>query len=243
MRARRPQPVVLLPQAPPAFPDPAAYDGEGLLAVGGDLQPARLLLAYGSGIFPWYAEGYVPLWWSPDPRALLDVQHLHVARSLQKRIHQGGFQLTWNRCFSQVMNECGRARRSGTWIIPEMVDAYEHLHRLGHAHSLEVWVGPELVAGVYGVQIGGLFAAESKFHRRTDMSKVALVALVRSLFAAGIQLLDVQFASAHLRTLGAFEVPRQEYLRRLAVVRDLNVDLSRLEVAVDGGVDGEPDGE
>lgn len=228
MRGRRPRPVVLPATGAGSFPDPNAYDAEGLVAIGGDLHVDRLCLAYGSGIFPWYAEGYVPMWWSPDPRALLDPAHLHVSRSLRKRIRAGGFQLTWNRCFERVMRECGRGRRDGTWILPEMVAAYGQLHQRSQAHSLEVWDGLELVAGVYGVQVGRLFAAESMFHRRTDMSKVAVVALVRSLFAAGIELFDVQFATAHLRTLGAYEVPRREYLRRLAVVAPRAVDLAGL---------------
>jgi leucyl/phenylalanyl-tRNA---protein transferase len=228
MRQRPRAPVVLPDQGPVRFPDPTVYDAHGLVAIGGDLQPATLLTAYASGIFPWYAEGYVPMWWSPDPRALLAPEQLHVARSLEKRIRQGGFELTWNRCFPRVMRECGRLRREGTWIIPEMVEAYTRLHELGHVHSLEVWRGGELVGGSYGVQVGGLFAAESMFHRETDMSKVALVALVRSLFAAGIRLLDVQFATPHLTSLGAREVTRREYLTRLAVVRDLAVDLRQL---------------
>jgi leucyl/phenylalanyl-tRNA--protein transferase len=241
MRGRRTQPVILEPGAPPSFPDPRDYDREGLLAVGGDLSPERLVAAYGSGIFPWYAEGYVPLWWSPDPRALLDPEHLHVSRSLQKCIRRGGFTVTWNTCFPRVMRECGQRRKDGTWILPEMLTAYERLHRLGHAHSIEVWSAGELVGGTYGVQVGGLFAAESMFHRATDMSKVALVALVRSLFAAGIRLLDVQFATSHLRTLGAFEVPRAEYLRRLAVAVPLVVDLRDVVPDLGRDLGGEPE--
>jgi leucyl/phenylalanyl-tRNA--protein transferase len=126
------------------------------------------------------------------------------------------------------MEECGRARPGGTWILTEMVTAYGELHRRGHAHSLEVWQGERLVGGVYGVQVGALFAAESMFHRATDMSKVALVALVRSVFAAGIELFDVQFATEHLAALGAVELPRQEYLRRLAVAAEQRVDLRGL---------------
>lgn len=232
MRARRAQPVFLQPGDAVAFPDPTRFDAEGLVAVGGDLQPARLLSAYGSGIFPWYAEGYVPMWWSPDPRAVLSPAALHVSRSLQKALRRNDFELTWNRCFARVMRECGARRRDGTWIIPEMVGAYLELHRLGSAHSLEVWQQGELCGGVYGVQVGGLFAAESMFHRRTDMSKVALVALVRSVFAAGIALLDVQFATDHLRSLGAVEIPRREYLSQLAVVRDLEVALADLTPGV-----------
>lgn len=222
------EPAFLLPGAPVGFPDPEAFDADGLLAVGADLAPERLVHAYGRGVFPWYDEGYLPMWWSPDPRGHLTPAALHVSRSLQKVLRKHDFELSWNRCFERVMQACGARRKSGTWVIPEMLAAYGELHRLGHAHSLEVWRAGELVGGVYGVQVGGLFAAESKFHRRTDMSKVALVALVRSLFAAGIELLDVQFVTDHLRTLGAQEMPRREYLARLAVVRDLAIDLTEL---------------
>ena len=233
MVRRRAQPVILPADDAVWFPDPAAFDAEGLLAIGGDLSPRRLGAAYARGIFPWYAEGYVPMWWSPDPRALLDPEHLHVGRSLQKRMRAGGFELTWNRCFARVMRECGVRPGKGSWIIAEMVEAYEHLHRLGRAHSLEVWCAGELVGGVYGVQVGALFAAESMFHRATDMSKVALVALVRSLFAVGIELFDVQFVTAHLRSLGAFEVSRQEYLQRVAVAGARVVDLIGLVPRLD----------
>lgn len=226
---RRPrQPVFLPTHGALQFPDPIEYDAEGLLAVGGDLAPERLLLAYGSGIFPWYSEGYVPMWWSPDPRALLDPAHLHVSRSLARTIRRGGFELGWNRCFERVMRACGEQRKGGTWILAEMLTAYGELHRRGCAHSLEVFADGELVGGLYGVQIGGLFAAESMFHHRTDMSKVALAAAVHSLFAAGIELFDVQFVTTHLATMGAHAVPRQEYLRRLAVARDRVVDLRAL---------------
>jgi len=228
MRSPRPVPKFLRPGDPVAFPDPRSFDREGLVAIGGDLHEERLLAAYRAGIFPWYAEGYLPMWWSPDPRGMLDAQSLHVSRSLRRVLTRGRFELTWNRCFGRVMHECGSNRPDGSWIIPEMVEAYAGLHRRGQAHSLEVWNGSELVGGTYGVQVGAFFAAESMFHRRTDMSKVALVALVRSLFAAGIELLDVQFATPHLQTLGAFETPREEYLRRLGVVRSRPVDLRSL---------------
>lgn len=228
MRGPRPEPLFLAAGDPVRFPDPRRFDREGLVAIGGDLQPERLLAAYAAGIFPWYAEGYVPMWWSPDPRALLDAGHLHVSRSLRAVLARAAFQLTWNACFPRVMTECGRRRREGTWIIPEMVDAYVELHRQGAAHSLEVWCGAELAAGVYGVQVGALFAAESMFHRRTDMSKVALVALVHSLSGAGVQLFDVQFRTDHLASLGAFEVPRAEYLERLRRAAAADVDLAGL---------------
>jgi leucyl/phenylalanyl-tRNA--protein transferase len=229
---------MLRPDSPCRFPDARSFDKEGLIAIGGDLCPARLLAAYGSGIFPWYAEGYLPMWWSPDPRGLLCPERLHTSRSLRRVLRRAAFQLTWNRCFLRVMTECGQQRAEGSWVIPEMVVAYERLHRAGHAHSLEVWDGTELIGGTYGVQVGGLFAAESMFHRRTDMSKVALTALVRSLFAAGIELLDVQFATEHLVTLGAFTVPRAEYLARLAAARGRAVDLSGLVPTIEAAREG-----
>ncbi|MCK5945322.1 MAG: leucyl/phenylalanyl-tRNA--protein transferase [Planctomycetes bacterium] len=233
MHRRPPKPPVFLaPGDPVGFPDPLGFDKEGLVAVGGDLSCERLLEAYASGIFPWYDEGYLPMWWSPDPRGHLTPEHLHISRSLAKVLRRGGFRLTWNRAFEAVMTACGERRGDGTWIIPEMHDAYTELHRIGCAHSLEVWIGDELVGGTYGVQVGGLFAAESKFHRRTDMSKVALVALVRSLFRAGIRLLDVQFVTDHLRRLGAQQLERREYVRRLGVVRKLEIDLTDLVPAV-----------
>lgn len=227
-KRRRATPVVLPAGGTPVFPDPERYDGEGLVAIGGDLRPPTLLAAYRAGAFPWFAEGYVPLWWSPDPRAVIDAQRLHVSRSLARRLRHGGFRLHWNGDFAGVMAACGECRADGTWILPEMIAAYGELHRLGHAHSLEVRDGAVLVGGVYGVQVGGLFAAESMFHRRTDMSKVALVALVRSLFAAGVELLDVQFATDHLRSLGAHELTRREYLARLRVAVGRTVDLRTL---------------
>jgi leucyl/phenylalanyl-tRNA--protein transferase len=196
------------------FPDPRRFDSEGLIAMGGALSTERLLTAYRMGIFPWYGEGLVPLWWSPDPRALFNLARLHVSHSLQRTIARGEFMLTFDRCFRRVMTHCGENRPEGTWVIPEMLDAYELLHQKGHAHSLEVWCDDDLVGGIYGVRIGRLFCAESMFHRRTDMSKVALVAMVRSLFAAGIETFEVQFVTPHLASFGAFAIPRAEYLRR-----------------------------
>lgn len=228
MRPRRQHPVFLR-EADDPFPDPERFDREGLVAVGGELAVPRLVDAYRRGIFPWYAEGFVPMWWSPDPRALMTPDALHVSRSLLRTIRRGGFELTWNRGFRRVMAECGELRPEGTWVIPEMLDAYEAMHRAGHAHSLEVWRDGELVGGTYGVQIGALFAAESMFHRRTDMSKVALTALLRTVFAAGIELFDVQFVTPHLRSLGAFEIPRRDYLRRLRDVIDRRVSLLGLD--------------
>jgi leucyl/phenylalanyl-tRNA--protein transferase len=225
-------PVFLDENSGPGFPDPEDYDDEGLVAVGGDLTPARLLDAYGSGLFPWYDEGYVPMWWSPNPRANFDPDHLHVSRSLAKTLRRHEFRLTWNTCFERIMRTCGEQRDGGTWIIPEMIAAYTELHRMGHAHSLEVWVGDELVGGTYGVQVGGLFAAESKFHRRTDMSKVAVVAMVRSLFRKGISLLDVQMPTEHLASLGMQPCSRRDYLNKLIAAKELIIDLTDLTPSV-----------
>jgi leucyl/phenylalanyl-tRNA--protein transferase len=233
MRLPHRPPLFLGKDAPLRFPDPRAFDREGLVAIGADLSVDRLLLAYRSGIFPWYAEGIVPLWWSPDPRALITPDSLHESHSLRRRIRRGGFALSWNQRFRDVMLACGRDRSEGTWVIPEMVAAYVRLHRRGHAHSLEVTASGELAAGIYGVQAGALFAAESMFHRRTDLSKVALVTLVRSLFAAGIELFDVQFVTKHLASMGAYSVPRTDYLRQLQTARDKTVDLRSLTLHTD----------
>jgi len=221
-------PVVLAPGKALAFPDPQSADDDGLVAIGGDLSARRLLLAYESGIFPWYGPGLPPLWWSPDPRAVLDADQLHVSRSLRRGLRRGGFELSWNRAFAAVMRACGDERDTGTWILPEMIQAYAGLHRMGRAHSLEVWTDGELAGGLYGVQCGGLFAAESMFHRRTDASKVALVAAVHSLFARGIELFDVQFLTPHLASLGACEISRSRYLARLHRASPKTVDLGTL---------------
>ncbi|MFO1053480.1 MAG: leucyl/phenylalanyl-tRNA--protein transferase [Planctomycetota bacterium] len=231
--ARHARPILIAPGSPPVFPDPRRADAEGLLAIGGDLAPERLLAAYRAGIFPWYEDGVPPLWWSPDPRAAFTPRSLHVSRSLARTIRRGGFTLTWNRAFREVMEGCAADRSDGTWIIEEMVEAYCELHRLGHAHSLEVRIGDELVGGLYGVQVGALFAAESKFHRVGDMSKIAVIAAVRSLFRAGIGWFDVQMPTDHLESLGAFSLTRAEYLDHIAGLVDVAVDLGTLNPTLD----------
>jgi leucyl/phenylalanyl-tRNA--protein transferase len=234
-RSRSPQrPVLLSPEAPPAFPDPRRGDDEGLVAIGGDLSAERLLAAYTAGIFPWYNEGFPVLWWSPNPRAILPAEELHVSRSLGRRLARRDYAITWNLAFAEVILACGEGRKGGTWIVPEMRTAYQRLHRQGHAHSLEVWQSNRLIGGLYGVQSGALFAAESMFHRETDASKVAVVAASRSLQRAGIEVFDVQFATGHLRSLGVKEVSRDDYLGRVARASRRTVDLSRLELTVDG---------
>ena len=227
----RRRPHVLAPGGPIAFPDPNDADDDGLVAIGGDLSPERLLRAYDSGIFPWYDAGLPPLWWSPNPRAVIDADSLHVSRSMRRAI-RGEYELRFDSAFRAVMLECATRRDEGTWILPEMVDAYVRLFELGTAHSVEVWADGELVGGLYGVQRGALFAAESMFHRRTNASKLALIAAVRHFFALGVELFDVQFLTAHLASMGAYELPREEYLERVARARAVRVDLSNLSSTV-----------
>jgi leucyl/phenylalanyl-tRNA--protein transferase len=194
---------------------PELADDMGLVGVGGDLRPERLLEAYRRGIFPWYDEHGPICWWSPDPRAIFELDGFHVSRRLRRTIRSGKFTVTVNRDFAGVIRGCADRPGAGTWIIPAMIEAYETLHRLGHAHSVEVWSGDELAGGVYGVAIGGLFAGESMFKRRPDASKVALAFLVNRLRERGYQLFDIQFLTGHTASLGAVEIPRTEYLARL----------------------------
>ena len=228
LRGRRP--VLILPGGPIAFPDADEADDEGLVAIGGDLSSARLLAAYDRGIFPWYDEGVPPLWWSPNPRAIIEPGGVHVSRSLRRLLRRAPFDVTYDRAFERVMRECGR-RDVGTWIIPEMIDAYVALHRTGHAHSFEVWRGDELVGGLYGVHRGALFAAESMFHKVTDASKVALVHAATSVFAAGIEVFDVQLLTSHLASMGAIEVTRSDYLARVRSATAQKVSLNALSLA------------
>lgn len=196
------------------FSDPESVDETGLVAVGGDLRPARLLEAYCLGIFPWYGEEYPVLWWSPDPRAIFELDGLHVSRRLRRTMRSGRFTVTINQAFVEVMRGCAD-REEGTWITPDMFAAYRRLHKLGYAHSVETWHAGRLAGGIYGVAVGGLFAGESMFHRTTDASKVALAALVDRLRARGYRLFDIQQTTEHTRSLGAVEIPRKEYLIRL----------------------------
>ncbi|MDX2178389.1 MAG: leucyl/phenylalanyl-tRNA--protein transferase [Bryobacteraceae bacterium] len=208
-----------------AFPNPLRAPKSGRVAIGGDLSPALLLDAYDHGIFPWYSQGEPVQWWSPDPRAVITLESLHVSKSLTALLRKNAFSITWNRDFQAVMKACGENRDDGTWITPEMIEAYVRLHELRTAHSIEVWRGGELVGGLYGVARGAAFMAESMFHRATNASKVALVSAVRGLWAAGVRLIDVQFLTPHLESMGVFEIPRQEYVRRVAALRILEIDL------------------
>jgi leucyl/phenylalanyl-tRNA--protein transferase len=196
------------------FLDPELADADGLVAIGGDLSPARLLEAYRRGIFPWFDEDSPYLWWSPDPRCVLELNGLHVPRRLARTLRGGRFTVTFDRAFGEVIRGCAD-RPEGTWISAEMIEAYTLLHRLGHAHSVEAWCGEVLAGGVYGVSLGGLFAGESMFTRVRDASKVALVRLVERLRGRGYQLFDLQCINEHTARLGAVEVPRRDYLARL----------------------------
>lgn len=209
-----------MPVEPPptrwALPAPEAAGDDEVAAVGADLEPGTLLAAYRRGLFPMRLGPGGPIgWWSPDPRGIVPLEGLRVSRSLRRSCRR--FPTTVDRAFEEVMRACADQRRPGGWIDETLVEAYTRLHELGWAHSVEAWTAEgELAGGVYGVSIGGLFAAESMFHRTTDAGKVALVSLVELLRAGGAMLLDVQWVTPHLESLGAVEVPRERYLRLVA---------------------------
>lgn len=218
-------PPFLPPNAPVWFPDPREADEDGVVALGGDLSSERLLYAYEHGIFPWFEGGLPPIWWSPDPRAVILPEGLHVSRRLERRLRSGTFRFTWNHAFDAVISACAVERSDGTWITDEMHAAYVRLHTLGHAHSVEVWSGDDLVGGTYGIACGALFAAESKFHRQRDASKAAVVVLLRSLARCGVEVVDVQMMTSHLATMGAVEWSRETYLARLPALTRRAVNL------------------
>lgn len=205
------------------FPPCDLADPDGLLAVGGDLSPERLLLAYRQGIFPWYSPGMPILWWSPDPRLVLFPDRLKVSRSLERLVRKGTFKITFNKAFAEVMRQCALIRLEAgeeTWITQEMWRAYIRLHQLGYAHSVEAWLGHELAGGLYGLALGRAFFGESMFARISNASKVAFVHLVRALHRLNFELIDCQVTTAHLMTFGAEEIPRREFLRLLMRVID-----------------------
>ena len=205
------------------FPDPSLADPDGLLAVGGNLEPETLLCAYQQGIFPWFDEDTPILWWSPDPRAILEFDNLYISKRLARTIRTNKFQVTFNQDFDAVVKGCTYRPEEGTWITPEVANAYGEFHRRGHAHSVEVWQQGVLVGGLYGVAIGGLFAGESMFSTVSDASKIALVALVSRLKEKGYQLFDLQIINEHTATMGATEIPRDDYLARVktAIKKDI----------------------
>ena len=197
----------------------ALCEPNGLLAAGADLSPARLVTAYRAGIFPWYSDGQPILWWSPDPRMVLPVAEFRVSRSLRKRVRAGTFETRIDSDFRAVIAACARAPRAGqdgTWITPDMVDAYCALHRLGYAHSIESWRDGRLVGGLYGIALGRVFFGESMFAHETDASKVALVALVARLERLAVPMIDCQQETAHLATFGARPIRRARFAAHLA---------------------------
>ena len=200
----------------------ALADPNGLLAAGGELSVERLLDAYRHGIFPWYSDGQPVLWWSPDPRMVLFPREFDLSRSLKKRIRRTDYEVRVDTVFTRVMRGCAEPREgregemSGTWITPEMLNAYTKLHKRGYAHSVETWMRGELVGGLYGVTIGRMFFGESMFTRETDASKIALAFLVRQLERWDFGMIDCQMSTEHLASLGAREIPRADFMRRLA---------------------------
>lgn len=200
------------------FPSPELARPDGLLAAFGDLSVDRLLLAYASGIFPWYNDDSPILWWSPPQRAVVEPGALHVGRSLRKVLSRGEFEVRYDTAFAQVIEGCATADRpgeAGTWIVPEMQEAYVRLHEAGYAHSVESWQGGQLVGGLYGVSLGGSFFGESMFSRVSEASKVAFVHLAKRLADWEFDLIDCQLMNPHLQRFGAHLIPRREFLRRL----------------------------
>ena len=219
------------------FPDVSLAEKEpdGLLAVGGDLTPQRLIQAYQLGIFPWFTEGEPILWWSPDPRTVLYPEKIRISRSLRKTLRKKVYRVSFDHNFDDVIQGCAAPRDDspGTWLVPEMIEAYHQQHQLGLAHSVEVWKNDQLVGGLYGMAIGGVFFGESMFSRARDSSKVALVYLSKQLQEWGFKMIDCQVYTRHLASLGAEEIPRQLFCR------DLH-SWTRLEGRIGSWADVEP---
>jgi leucyl/phenylalanyl-tRNA---protein transferase len=212
----------------PRFPPAEQADERGIVLVGGQLDQESILEAYCSGIFPWpvgLGYGHVLAWFSPDPRAILEFENMHVSRRLLRRMRSGQFRVTCDTAFREVIYACALPRDGdgGTWITPGVKRAYMDLHTKGFAHSVEVWEEGKLVGGAYGLALGGYFSAESMFHRTTDASKIALVSLRKHLHTLGFTLFDVQVTSSHLLSMGATELPRKEFLKRLKTALQLPI--------------------
>ena len=206
------------------FPSPHSADENGIVAYGGDLIPSRIMLAYRSGIFPWYSSGDPILWWSPDPRFILHLDDFKLRKSLKKRLKY--FEIKIDSAFDQVLHECAMIERPGqhgSWLLPEMVEAYAQLHALGYAHSVEAYQEGRLVGGLYGVVVGGVFCGESMFARVSDASKAAFAFLVEHLKKQGFDFIDAQVPTAHLRSLGAVAIHRNDFLSLLEQSRDKEV--------------------
>jgi leucyl/phenylalanyl-tRNA--protein transferase len=212
-------------QFDPYFPpvSQALTEPNGLLAVGGDLSPERILAAYRRGIFPWFSPGDPILWWSPDPRMVLLPQEIRITRSLAKTLRNADYTVKLDTAFERVIAACAatpRPGQNGTWITAEMQAAYARLHALGYAHSVETWRGEELVGGLYGIAIGQAFFGESMFSHVTDASKIAVAHLCRYLAAHGYGIIDCQMETSHLASLGARSIPRDEFVARIATLVD-----------------------
>ncbi|MCU4674677.1 leucyl/phenylalanyl-tRNA--protein transferase [Catenovulum sp. 2E275] len=209
----------------------ALKNPNGLLAIGGDLSPERLLSAYHNGIFPWFSPGEPILWWSPDPRGVLFLNDLHISKSLKKSIRKSDFRFTINQAFSQVIQHCAhiRAETDGTWITDEMIYAYTQLNQKNHAYSIEVWQNEQLVGGLYGILVGGLFCGESMFHKVTDASKAAFCCLVDLCKRSGVELIDCQMQNSHLQTLGVSEISRNRFLDKLNTLKTKQINRSLWE--------------
>ncbi len=197
------------------FPPAWLARSDGLLCIGGDLTPKRLILAYENGIFPWFSKNEPILWWSPDPRLILVPGNIKISKSLNKKIKKNVYSLSINNAFEQTISSCSKPRNNGhqgTWLVDEMIEAYIGLHKLGYAHSIETWKDDKLVGGLYGICLGGSFFGESMFSFETDASKIALVALANYLKKYNFDLIDCQVTTNHLLSLGAFEISRNEFL-------------------------------
>lgn len=199
------------------FPPAHLADANGLLAVGGDLSPGRILQAYSCGIFPWNHRDDPTLWWSPDPRCVLRPDQVHISRSMARKVARGHFSITFDRAFAHCIKECahGNGRKDETWISPEVMVAYNKLHQMGYAHCVECWQEGELVGGLYGLALGRCFCGESMFHTRSDASKAAFIALAQHLHQLGYKLIDCQLPTEHLHSLGAYDIGREQFLLQL----------------------------
>ncbi|TEW55398.1 leucyl/phenylalanyl-tRNA--protein transferase [Psychromonas sp. RZ22] len=210
------------------FPDPnkALNDPEGLLAIGGDLSSKRLINAYQQAIFPWFSKGEPILWWSPAERAVIQPEHVHISKSMSKFIRHTDLTITVNHDFSSVIEACSlpRQKQAETWISPAIKQAYKELHQLGYAHSIEVWNGELLVAGLYGVNVGGIFCGESMFQQQTNASKLAFIALCRHFSAHQGQLIDCQMMTPHLASMGVEANTREQFLTQLSLFKEASLD-------------------
>jgi|TARA_B100000780_G_scaffold28033_1_gene17752 leucyl/phenylalanyl-tRNA--protein transferase len=201
------------------FPSALSANEEGIVAVGGDLSPERVLLAYKNGIFPWFEDDDCLAWWSPDPRMVLFPEKLRISKSTKKILKDNPFKITFNRSFNEVVNACAKVKRygqNGTWITNGLMKSFNTLHEQGHAFSVEVWKDYELVGGLYGVDLGDVFCGESMFTKANNASKIGFIFLVKELIKNGYKLIDCQVPSAHLKNLGAEEVSRSKFLEYLA---------------------------